>query len=175
MSENNNNQNNQTENLQDVEFIKKDNENSKDTDTINSGTSNKGNTKSKIEEGLKKYNFNTDPNKLPKPLAKNKDSIVLAILVHLSMILTLSPIIPVIVYLLKKDDQFIIENAKEDINLYITFFLANFFFWIIVFFGKVYLFTWLLALVFFVAVVYACIENYKGRVARVPYIFRIID
>jgi uncharacterized Tic20 family protein len=109
---------------------------------------------------------------LPKPLPKDSDSKSLATICHLSMYLPI-PIIPVAFYLLKKNDPFIHENAKEDINFYIQFaflvMVANALRW---FLGIGYLLGLILFILYVVGVAYMAISSSDGKIKRYPFIVR---
>jgi uncharacterized Tic20 family protein len=111
---------------------------------------------------------------LPKPLPKSSDSKSLATICHLSLFLAF-PIIPIAFYLLKKDDPFVTENAKEDINFYIQFaflgMVANALKWLL---GLGYLLGFVFAVLYILGFVYMALGSSEGKIRRYPFIVRWI-
>ncbi len=126
----------------------------------------------KAEETAKEYaqKANLKGEGLPSPVPSNDESRNIATLCHLSMIV-LGPLVAIFVYLLKPGDQFIAENAKEDINLSITLTIIGFILTISII-G--WLLLWVVWVVNFVAAIYLAIKSSEGKTARLPFLIRFM-
>jgi uncharacterized Tic20 family protein len=111
---------------------------------------------------------------LPKPLPNSSDSKSLATICHLSLFLPF-PFLPIAIFLLKKDDPFVTENAKEDINFFVQFaflgLFANALKW---FLGLGYLLSFVFAVLYILGFVYMALGSSEGKIRRYPFIVRWI-
>lgn len=65
-------------------------------------------------------------NNLPPPIANNSDDRLWAILSHISLLIGVAIILPLIVYLVKKDESPVAANhAKEALNFHISLLIFN--------------------------------------------------
>lgn len=110
---------------------------------------------------------------LPNPTPKNNDSRNIATLVHLSHYL-FGFIVPLVIFLVIKDDEYVIENAKEDLNLSLTLFIYGALFTLlsIILIGLPFLLaTFIFSLI---APVVMAINSSNGKIYRFPYLIRFI-
>jgi uncharacterized protein len=157
------NNNNPTTNENQVEFIKNDSTNNADA---NSGST--SNTNSNFEQ------FNSSTADLPNPLPANSESKNISTLTHLSMILFWFPIVPIALYFAYPNDEFVKENAKEDINLYISLCILYIIGTItaLILIGFIIIFA--TALLHIALYVFLAIKSSEGKVYRLPSILRLI-
>jgi uncharacterized protein len=123
---------------------------------------------STAEEFAKRTNIKGE--NLPSPEPKNTESKNISTLCHLSMIF-LGPIVPIFVYLLKQDDQFIMENTKEDINFAITLTIVGFVLTVSI---VGILLLWTIYIANFGFSIYLAMQSSEGKVGRIPYIIRFL-
>ena len=125
-----------------------------------------------------KHGFNEEYNVwgigLPKPLPKDSDSKTQATLCHLSLYLVI-PVIPIIFFLTKKNDPFVQENAKEDLNFYIQaaflLMVSNALRWLL---GLGYLLGLILLILYIIGIAYMAIASNEGKIRRYPFLVRFI-
>jgi uncharacterized protein len=146
-----NSENNQKTNVEQVEFIKKD--------------------ESKQESFYQQFNVMGEG--MPNPLPKDSDSKNIATLSHLSLLLC-APIVPIILYFVKKDDPFVLENVKEDINFFITCTIAAFISSILTIVLIGFLLMLCLMVFYVIGIIYMAIGSSEGKVKRMPCIIRLI-
>ncbi|MGL4758135.1 MAG: DUF4870 domain-containing protein [Patescibacteria group bacterium] len=125
----------------------------------------------KIESFAEETNFKGKG--LPDPKPTNIDSLNISTLCHISMYF-LQFIGPLALYFFKTDDQFVKENAKEDLNFLISFYIYTAISSILVFVGIGILFLALLGLVYIFVPIFLALYSYKGKVYRLPFIIRLI-
>lgn len=118
--------------------------------------------------------FNFEGKDMPNPLPKDSESKNIATLTHLSNILFFTPIVPVILYFVKKDDPFVLENAKEDINTYISYlaYCAIASLLIIVLIGALILFGLMVSYVIYFVLM--ALASSEGKIKRMPFVIRLI-
>ena len=103
----------------------------------------------------------------------SQDSKNLALLSHLSGIL-FSFIVPLIVYLVKTDDSFVKEEAKEALNFQIMLAVAMFactFLWFLILPPLLIPVVWIVNLVFCII---AAVAVYEGKPYKYPFNVRLI-
>ncbi len=99
----------------------------------------------------------------------------LAILVHIAGIF-FSFVAPLIVYLIKKDDNdpFTLDNAKEALNFQITVMIAYFASFMLIFVLIGIFLVWLVALANLVLCILGAVAASNGTVYRYPLTLRLI-
>jgi uncharacterized protein len=134
---------------------------------------------SKVEfiknESTTNATFTSDTSNLPNPLPSNSDSKNIATLTHLSMILLMFPIVPILVYFLVKDDNFVKENAKEDINLYINILPLMIISSVLMVIIIGFITGFFILVAAFIAYIYLAVKSSEGKVFRIPYIIRLLN
>jgi uncharacterized Tic20 family protein len=81
---------------------------------------------------------------------------------------------PLVIYLIKKDSQFVQENAKESLNFQITVYLALIVSGILAFVIVGYLFLAVIGIAEFVLVIIAAIKASENKIYRYPVNLRLI-
>lgn len=147
--------------------------NNKDNNSVNSNVEF---IKKEANQNANNYfeQFNTTGAGLPNPLPSNSDSKNISTLAHLSMLLFWFPIVPIVLYFAYPNDEFVNENAKEDINLYITLCILYIVGTItaILLVGLFILFAG--AILHIGAYIFLAIKSSEGKVYRLPSILRLI-
>ena len=105
------------------------------------------------------------------PIAANQDSKNIALLIWIGTIF-LSFIPGLVVYLVKKDDAFVTDQAKEALNWAITAFIGFVTGWILPFIGAVL--VWAVAVVNLVFCVMGAVSCSNGTAFRAPFALRLV-
>lgn len=109
------------------------------------------------------------------PAAPNSDDKIWIILCHLSLLLGVGLLLPLIVYLVKKDDSpAIAGQAKEALNFHITVYLYGFICFLLVFVVIGVVLLPLLGLFSAVFAIVAAIKASEGKPYRYPMTLRLI-
>ena len=107
--------------------------------------------------------------------APTSDERTLGILSHiLSIVPGVGILGPLIIFLIKKDSQFVGENAKESLNFQITVYLAAIVSGILMFLYIGILLIAVVGIVDFVLVIIATIKASENKIYRYPFNLRLI-
>jgi len=107
--------------------------------------------------------------------APTSDERTLGILSHiLSIVPGVGILGPLIIFLIKKDSQFVGENAKESLNFQITVYLAAIVSGILMFLYIGILLIGVVGIIDFVLVIIATIKASENKIYRYPFNLRLI-
>jgi uncharacterized Tic20 family protein len=97
------------------------------------------------------------------------------VLSHLSPFLGVGIIVPLIIWLVKKDDsELVAYHAKEALNFHISVFLYALACWLAVFVLIGFVLLPVLVVVAFILAIVAAVKSANGERYRYPYILRLI-
>jgi uncharacterized Tic20 family protein len=112
---------------------------------------------------------------LPPPTPADSDGKIWAVLAHLSGFIGLPFILPLIIYLVKRNEStFVAENAREALNFHITLFLAFIVCAILVMVLVGFFLAAILAIGSLILSIMAAIRAGEGGVYRYPCTLRLI-
>jgi uncharacterized Tic20 family protein len=110
------------------------------------------------------------------PAAASSDDKIWGILSHLSLYLGVPLLLPLIIYLVKRQDNaWVSGHAKEALNFHITLFLYGLAGLLLCLFIIGIFFLWALGLAALVCTIIAGVEAYKGKFFRYPLTIRIVQ
>ena len=108
-------------------------------------------------------------------ITPTSDERTMGILAHiLSIVPGVGILGPLVIYLIKKDSQFVSENAKESLNFQITVYLAAIIAGILALVLIGFVFLAIIGIAEFVLVIIATIKASENKIYRYPFNLRLI-